>query len=69
MCLQAEPAAKKFNEEALKPAAQNLAENAPKYADQVNEQLTKSAKTVGENAVPVTEDVTENYIKPTAQVD
>ena len=37
-------------------------------ADRVNEQMLQAAATVGQNAVPVTDDVTENYLKPAAEV-
>lgn len=66
--MQAEPTAKDFNEKALKPAAKIIGDNAEDVADKFNKEMTGAASTVGKNAVPVTEDATENYIKPAAEV-
>lgn len=66
--LQAEPTADEFNKKALKPAAKAIGDNAEDIADKFNEQMTGAAATVGQNAVPVTKEATENYIKPAAEV-
>ena len=66
--MQAEPTADEFNKKALKPAAKAVGDNAEDIAEKFNKQMTDTAGTVGKNAVPVTEDATENYIKPAAEV-
>jgi len=57
-----------FNEKALKPAARAVGENAHEYAEKFNSEMTKAAGVVGDNAVPVTEKATENYLRPAAEV-
>lgn len=66
--MQAEPTTEQFNKKVLKAAAKTVGDNAEETAEKFNKELKGAASAVGKNAVPVTEDATENYIKPAAQV-